>query len=84
MDNDNTILYYIGRFMHALVDQLNDDFKRHGNAWSERPVSGQEERIFVILNGYFHNFKQSGVPIPWLKVAGLALIGWAREQRERL
>lgn len=81
---NNTILHYVGLFIKELVEQLTEDHKEYGNDWEERPVDGQVERIYAILLGYLNNFRQSGEPVPWLKVAGLALIGWAREYRERL
>lgn len=67
-------------FMIALEEQLKSDEKRHGEKWKELPREGQEDRIFERFHQYFWHFKTKGDPIPWLKIAGLALIGWTREK----
>jgi len=51
-------------FTKALKRQLEGDQRRWGDTWKERPEEGQEERIWVILLGYFDQWRNGGVPIP--------------------
>ena len=67
-------------FVVALSVQLDDDAKRWGETWLHRSRAGQEDRCMEHINSYFDQFKGGGVPIPWLKIAGLSLIAWIREQ----
>lgn len=71
---------YLPEFMEALKTQLEDDFKRWGDVWKYRTRSGQEERIFARYAEYYNDYQFRGVPIPWLKIVGEALIAWVREQ----
>ena len=70
------------RFTAALGEQLLEDEARWGNTFEKRGRAGQEMRIFARFDAYYDQFKNGGKPIPWLKVAGLALIGWWREQKD--
>ena len=67
-------------FMTALEAQLKSDEKRHGEKWKEMPREGQEQRIYDRFHAYLYDFKVKGIAIPWLKIAGLALIGWTRDK----
>ena len=67
-------------FMIALEDQLKSDEKRHGEKWKELSREGQENRIFKRFYSYNYEFASKGIPVPWLKIAGLALIAWTREK----
>lgn len=73
---------YMPEFVEALKEQLESDQKRWGDTWKDRPEEGQEERIWEHIRTYFDQWKNAGVPIPWLKVAGLAMIAWIREFEE--
>ncbi len=66
-------------FISALTKQLESDDKRWGNTWLQRMPEGQEVRIFEHIQSYFDQYNNVGTPVPWLKIAGLALIGWVRE-----
>jgi hypothetical protein len=70
--------------MDVLKIQLMLDEKRWGNTWLQRMPDGQEIRIGEHIQSYFDQFRNAGVPIPWLKVAGLAMIGWIRENHTDL
>lgn len=74
------VRYFLVRFVKALRDQLIEDERKWGNTWLDRPRAGQEGRIFTRLNEYYDDFVTNGTPIPWLKVAGNAMIGWIREE----
>lgn len=66
--------------MSALEDQLEEDDKVHGDEWLKRTRKGQEDRIFDRLDNYYMDWFLNEVPIPWLKIIGLAMIGWLREK----
>ena len=73
---------YMPEFVEALKAQLESDQKRWGNTWKGRLREKQETRIFAHFDDYFDKWKNAGVSIPWLKVAGLAMIAWIREQEK--
>lgn len=70
---------YISDFAEELLSQLDSDEERWGDTWRRLPREGQEERILDNIDRYRWQFENAGHPVPWLKVAGLALIGWIRE-----
>lgn len=70
---------FVPEFTEALTAQLEEDEKRWGNTWQQRDIGGQDERIYAELDAYRDQKRYGGNPIPWLKVAGLALIAWIRE-----
>jgi hypothetical protein len=70
--------------MVALREQLEEDYKRWGDTWLERPQEGQDDRMRCTLNDYFDRFKNAGVPIPQLKIIGGAFINWIRENHPEL
>ena len=67
-------------FMIAIEAQLQEDEKKHGEKWKELPREGQEQRIYERFHSYYYNFVSKKIPIPWLKIAGLCLIGWTRDK----
>jgi hypothetical protein len=67
--------------MRALDAQLKDDFSRYGDTWLELPRKNQELRMMKTISGYFNDYLRERKPVPWLKIAGNALIAWVREQR---
>lgn len=73
------LLSILPEFADDLTAQLESDDERYGETWRYRLREGQEERIFADIDRYADQFRHGGQPVPWLKVAGLALIGWARE-----
>lgn len=74
------VIDYLPKFVSELRVQLRADEIRWGDEWLERPREGQEKRIFMRFADYYGNFLLRHEPIPWLKVAGNALIGWIREK----
>lgn len=75
---------FIKEFSEALQEQLEQDEKRWGNTWLQRGKSNQEFRIQEHIDTYFDQYREVGKPIPWLKIAGLAMIGWIRENHPEL
>ena len=71
---------YVPEFTEALIRQLEEDEKRWGDTWKHRSRDGQEMRTKARFDDYFAQFQNAGVPIPWMKVVGEALICWARER----
>ena len=70
---------FLPDFMIEVEKQLKEDENRHGDKWKELPRDGQVERIYKRFYEYQYQFASKGTPIPWLKIAGLALIGWLRD-----
>ena len=66
-------------FSSELKKQLEMDYLRWGDEWKIRPRANQEFRIYERFNHYLNKFVDNNEPIPWLKIAGLALIAWVRE-----
>jgi len=75
---------FFSEFVAALRQQLEADNKRWGDTWLRRPVEGQEDRAFARFRDYEDQFHHGGVPVPWMKIAGEALIAWVREQHPEL
>jgi len=78
----NRVWDYMKEFVEKLTEQLESDQERWGDTWKERPHEGQELRIFEDIRNYKDRFVNGGVPVPWLKIAGLAMIGWIRDNRD--
>ena len=76
---EKILLDFLPEIVDQLHKQLEDDEKRWGNTWKTRPAYGQELRAYQRLNDYFDQWKNKGVPIPWLKVMGEAMICLVRE-----
>ena len=75
---------FLQEFSDALKNQLEQDDKRWGDTWLQRTPEGQEIRIEEDIKTYFDQFRNAGVPVPWLMVAGLALIAWVRENHPEI
>jgi len=75
---------FITEFCEALEKQLMEDEERWGNTWLKRSIAGQEERTIAKFNDYFDQFTERDAPIPWLKIAGGAMICWIREKHPEL
>lgn len=65
--------------------QLWEDEKRYGDTWKERGLvwngMNQETRFFSKIQGYFEDFQNEGVPVPWTKILGEAHICLVREKK---
>lgn len=68
----------------ALTEQLKSDEKEWGDSWIHAPYEGMDERIAHHIEDYFLKFREVGTPIPWLKVAGYALIKWIRDNHREI
>lgn len=77
------LIDYLPEFTEALKEQLVKDQFRWGDTWKGRPIEGQEMRIKSRFDDYFAQFVNAGVPVPWMKVVGEALIAWVRERLAR-
>jgi len=75
---------FVDEFCAALKAQLEADETRWGDTWLHRQKDGQEERTVVVFNNYFDQFFHGGQSVPWLKIAGGALICWIRERHPEL
>jgi hypothetical protein len=70
---------YVFIFAYSLLKQLESDGEVYGEEWRKTPREGQEDRIYSRIEQYWVDFSRCGVPIPWLKIAALALIAWMRD-----
>jgi hypothetical protein len=81
---------FLDEFLVELRAQLISDDELWGDTWLKRPKKGQADRIYDRIKQYYIDEKlgQRLVgdnthfldSLPWLKIAGLALIGWIRER----
>jgi hypothetical protein len=71
---------FLPEFVIELENQLREDAKRWGDTWLKRTREGQELRTKETFRDYFDQFENSSIPVPWLKIAGGALICWVREK----
>ena len=78
------VIDYLDEFVAALKAQLVEDEKRWGDTWLKRTRKGQTARMIPWLNDCFDRHEHGGVPVPWLRVAGGALINWIREEHPEL
>ena len=75
---------FLPEFIDCLKEQLESDDKRWGDTWRQRNVGEQEERIAHHIRDYFDQYRHAGRPVPWLKIAGLALIAWIRDNHPEI
>ena len=71
-------------FCDALTKQLEDDDKKWGNTWKQRIPEGHEIRIEEHIKTYFDQWRNANQSIPWLKIAGLAMIAWIRDNHPEI
>lgn len=74
---------YLPEFMDALRKQLEDDEKRWGDTWKNRSIVGQDERTHEVFNNYWDQYFHGNTPVPYLKIAGNALICWIRTEMQK-
>lgn len=75
---------FLTKFTEELKKQLESDEERWGNAWLEYSPHNQEFYIFERINTYYDQWKFGKTPIPWLKIAGNAMIAWIRDSYPEL
>ena len=75
---------FLSEFGEELQEQLKNDQARWGDTWLQRPRKDQEARAMARFQDYFDQWQNTGTPVPWLKIAGEALIGWIRENHPEL
>lgn len=71
--------YFQEEFIPKMLDQMHYDHNRWGDTWLMRTQDGQEDYIWKRFNEYFQMFAEFDKQIPWLKIAGYAVIAQARE-----
>jgi hypothetical protein len=78
----------VKELVHTLVDvekQLIEDEKRWGDEWKKRGLvwkgQSQEERFYGKILEYITDWRDLGVPVPWLKIIGEAHIALVREKK---
>jgi hypothetical protein len=70
---------YVFIFAYSLLRQLECDKETSGDGWRKGLRDGQEDRAYNQIEAYWVEFSRGGVPIPWLKIAALAMVAWVRE-----
>ncbi len=79
MNFEKTLADFVEEFAERLKAQLESDQLRWGDTWRQRPRENQEARGMARFQDYYDQWKNAGIPMPWLKIAGEALIAWVRE-----
>ena len=74
------VIDFLPELFCALLKQLKEDEKRWGTTWLERSRQGQVARTRSRFNEYFDDYYENGVPVPWLKIIGNAMICWIRDE----
>ena len=80
MDTEKTLVDYFDEFCAEFRKSFLEDQGRWGNSWRDYTREGQEERIMARFKDYLEQFIHAEVPFPWFKIAGYALVAWAREK----
>lgn len=79
---------FLNEFTEALRQQLEEDHERWADTWLERGLVWkgvtQEERFAAWVEDGIAEHFVDGEPLPWLKFAGEALIGWVRENHPEI
>lgn len=70
---------FISEFCEELIAQIDADEERWGDTWRYRTVEGQMDRMMARFKDYQDQHNLGGQRVPWLKIAGEALIGWVRD-----
>ena len=70
---------YLEDFCEALRDQLVEDEERWGDEWLKKSRADQSHRIFDRIQDYYEDYLEGYRDMPWLKIAGNALIAWIRD-----
>jgi hypothetical protein len=71
--------YFQEEFIPKMLAQMANDHDRYGDTWLMPYTEGMEGHIRGRYDEYFGQFEESGKPVPWLKVAGYAIIAQARQ-----
>ena len=71
--------YFQGEFISKMLVQMANDHDHYGDTWLMSYAEGMEGHIRGRYDDYYNQFEQSGKPVPWLKVAGYAIIAQARQ-----
>jgi hypothetical protein len=71
--------YFQDEFIPKMLAQMANDHDRYGDTWLMDYTEEMEGHIRGRYDEYFGQFEESGKPVPWLKVAGYAIIAQARQ-----
>jgi hypothetical protein len=74
---------YLDEFVVELKKQLESDYGRWGDSWLCQP-EGQEKFCIWKFIQYYEASRLRSEPMPWLKIAGYALISWIRENHPEI
>jgi hypothetical protein len=70
---------YIFRFAELIARSLDDaETSFQSDEWRKIPPEELESEIYSQFERFWVDFSRDGLPMPWHKIAGLALIGWVR------
>ncbi len=78
--DEETILtrYFKEEFIPIMIEQMKYDHQRLGDTWLMKPSQGIDRQIRKRYEEYFEMNEKDGKPVPWLKIAGYAIIAQAR------
>lgn len=77
--SNKTLLDFLPEIVERITEQVKADQIRWGDTWKHRPIEGQEDRTFARYDDYYDQFLFGGVPIPWEKIIGGAIVCMVRE-----
>ncbi len=69
---------YIFRFFEALARELDGLSEGPSDDWRSIPPDELEGALYSRLESFYVEFSRDGLPLPWLKIARIALVGWVR------
>jgi len=78
-----TLWGFVDAFGEALVVELAKDTIL-AETWHILPCRGQEDHTFAQLEDFMAEYDVGDVPVPWLKIALLAMAAWVRENHPDL
>ena len=82
--DDIKVTDFMEEFVEALTKQLDSDYEHSGVTGLGLTKLGQEHRFLNLLDDYFYEWDMKGTSMPWLKIAGNAMIAWIRENHPEM
>jgi len=75
---------FVDAFGEAMVVELAENPDKLAKTWHTVTRENQEDHILTELEGIIADYDEADTPVPWLKIALLAMTAWVREKRPDL
>ena len=72
------LLNHIDEFVVALKAKIKEDENYWNFEFVRRSPIKQETKWFPFIQGYYNRYRASGSEMPWLEIATIAMLCWAR------